>query len=158
MAYIRLAQKGDEDGIHDSHMISIREVCIHDHGPEEVKGWGYRERGNRWEVSVKEGEVWVVDHEGHIEGHGCMRVIDQNYAHVLGLYLTPAVIGQGFGKALLLLMINKAKRLGLSSITLDSTLTAHEFYKRFGFVDTGPATQHIIGGYPVTGIPMKLDL
>ena len=158
MAHIRIAQKGDEDGIHYSHMISIREVCVHDHGPEEIKGWGYRERGTRWDSAVENGEVWVVEKEGQIEGHACIRMRDEQRAHVLGLYLTPTVIGQGFGKKLLLLMIEKAKQAGMKEVTLDSTFTAHDFYKSFGFVDTGPCEQHVIGGYPVSGIPMKLVL
>ena len=36
MAYIRKARTGDENGIHESHMRSIREVCVHDHGEEEI--------------------------------------------------------------------------------------------------------------------------
>ena len=38
---IRQARFGDELGIHEAHMRSIREVCIHEHGPGEIKGWGY---------------------------------------------------------------------------------------------------------------------
>jgi hypothetical protein len=37
---IRKAKVGDESGIHEAHMRSIREICVKDHGEEEIKGWG----------------------------------------------------------------------------------------------------------------------
>jgi hypothetical protein len=37
---IREAKPGDESLIHEAHMRSIREVCIKDHGEEEIHGWG----------------------------------------------------------------------------------------------------------------------
>lgn len=91
MAYIRKARTGDENGIHESHMRSIREVCVHDHGEEEIRGWGYRERGTRWDDAVVKGDVWVVEHEGEIKGHACIRLKNEQEAHIYGLYLTPEV-------------------------------------------------------------------
>jgi hypothetical protein len=44
---IRKAVPGEEQEIHKVHMRSIREVCVKDHGEEEIKGWGNRELGNR---------------------------------------------------------------------------------------------------------------
>ena len=44
---IRLARPGEEAQIHEAHMRSIREICIKDHGEEEVRGWGNRPLGNR---------------------------------------------------------------------------------------------------------------
>jgi hypothetical protein len=56
------------------------------------------------------------------------------------------------------LMLEKAKASGASGVDLDSTITAHEFYKAFGFVDTGPMKRVDICGYPVTAYPMRLQL
>lgn len=44
---IRKALQTDREKIYEAHMRSIREICVKDHGEEEVKGWGYRELGNR---------------------------------------------------------------------------------------------------------------
>jgi hypothetical protein len=52
---IREARPGDESGMHEAQMRSIREVCIRDHGEEEVKGWGNRPLGDRWQKQVREG-------------------------------------------------------------------------------------------------------
>ena len=48
MPIVRRAQFGDQVGIHESHMRSIREICVHDHGEEETKSR---------EVSVSSAEV-----------------------------------------------------------------------------------------------------
>ena len=155
MPHIRKARPGDESGIHESHMRSIREICIHDHGEEEIKGWGYRELGTRWQDAVAKGDVWVVESKNEIKGHACISRKNQHEAHIDSLYLTPEVLGQGFGKDLLMLMLAKASDEKISSITLDSTLTAHQFYCSFGFIDTSTCQTQLVGGYPVRYFPMK---
>ena len=154
---IRKARPGDEDAIHDSHMRSIREVCVHDHGEEEIKGWGYRERGTRYERAIVEDYVWVVEHDDQIEGHGFIK-INGATAHIYSLYVTPVVLGKGYGKAIMKLMLNTAREQGVQEITLESSLTAHQFYQHFGFVDTEALKKVMIGGYPVRCIPMRLLL
>jgi hypothetical protein len=56
---IRLARPGDEAAVHAAHMRSIREVCVKDHGEEEIRGWGFRDLGNRWVDAILRKEVWV---------------------------------------------------------------------------------------------------
>ena len=65
---IRKARPGDEPAIHEAHMRSIREVCIKDHGKDEVKGWGNRTLGDRWTVAVRDSDVWVIEGGGEIRG------------------------------------------------------------------------------------------
>ena len=153
--FIRKAQKGDEVGMHESHMRSIREVCIHDHGPEEIKGWGYRPLRPNWQVGQQPNDhIWVVEYQQKIEGHGFIR-IKEKQAYILSLYLTPTVLGQGLGKELMNRMLAVAKEAHVTAVILESTLTAHKFYQRFGFVDTQPLQKRMIAGYPVSCIPMQ---
>ena len=149
---IRKAKTGEDDAIHSAHMRSIREVCVHDHG-EEILGWGYRECGDRWRQSIADGLVWVVEHEGQIEGVACIKFKD-GQAYILSLYLTPIVLGQGYGWRLMSIMLDVAKERGVKRIDLQSSLTAHAFYKRVGFVDSGPMERVVIGELSVRCIPM----
>ena len=92
-------------------MRSINEVCIKDHGEDELRGWGNRELGNGWIEAVKAGDVWVVESENGIEGHGYIKISEEKggkVGFIHGLYLTPEVLGMGFGKKLLDLMLQKA--------------------------------------------------
>ncbi len=158
--HVRLAKPGDEAAIHAAHMRSIREVCVKDHGEEEIRGWGFREQGNRWVDAILRKEVWVVEYQGSIQGMGYIRIFEENgasKAYLHALYLTPEVLGKKFGSRLMALMLERARTSGASGVDLDSTITAHEFYKAFGFVDTGSMKQVDIGGYPVTAYPMRLQ-
>lgn len=150
---IRKAQIGEDEAIHSAHMRSIREVCVHDHGEDEIKGWGYRECGSRWTHAIQNGLVWVVEHEGQIEGVACLKFGDVK-AYVLSLYLTPVVLGQGYGRKLMTLMLDISRERGVTQVELESSLTAHQFYLRTGFIDSGPLRRIMINGYLVSAIPM----
>lgn len=158
---IRRAKSGDESGIHEAHMRSIREICVKDHGEIEIKGWGNRPLGNRWIEAIKTGHVWVVESNNKIYGHAYIRLYndnEENKAHIHGLYLAPEAINHGLGKKLGTLMLHTAKKNGVKLVTLESTLTAHEFYKRLDFCDTGPMSTIDIGGLPVRYFPMAAQI
>ena len=158
---IRQAKPGDENAIHEAHMRSIREVCVKDHGEEEIRGWGNRPLGNRWVDAIKNDFVWVVEAQATIFGQGYIRFFEEGgrkKGHIHGLYLTPEVLRKGFGLKLARLMIEKAKEVGATSITLESTITAHDFYKSLGFVDNGSMKRVDIAGFPVRCFPMILEI
>jgi len=158
---IRKARSGDEPGIHEAHMRSIREICSQDHTEAEISGWGNRPLGNRWIDAIKTGHVWVVESNCHVYGHGYIRIFtehDCKQAHIHGLYLTLEAIKKGLGKKLAQLMLMTAKDEGVTLVTLQSTLTAHEFYKSLGFKDAGPMSTVEINGHPVRYYPMEIRL
>ena len=163
MAIVRRAKLRDQVGIHDSHMRSIREICVHDHGEEEIKGWGYREvrSHQQWEQTLSNTKkyIWVVEHENKIEGHCFISLVPEDAkADIHCLYLTPVVYKKGFGAILMEHMLEVAKENNIKKIFLQSTITAHSFYKKYGFEDAGPMQKVEIGGYPVRALPMKLEL
>jgi GNAT superfamily N-acetyltransferase len=154
---IRKARLGDERGIHEAHMRSIREVCAKDHGEEEIRGWGNRPLGDRWTASIRDRRVWVVEIEKVIQGVAYLRV-EPEAAQISALYLAPEALGQGFGERLMQLMLTEARSAGVRLVTLESTLTAHNFYKRFGFEESGPLKWMEIGGSRVRNFPIRLRL
>lgn len=157
---IRSALLCDAAGIHEAHMRSIREVCVKDHGEEEVKGWGHRELGDRWTNAIKNKEVLVVEYGNKIAGVGHLRIIPEKevVGHLHALYLTPEVIGMGLGKAMMKRLLMMARELKAQFVELDSSITAYDFYKHFGFCDNGSVKKVEIGGHFVTAYPMKLKL
>jgi GNAT superfamily N-acetyltransferase len=105
--------------------------------------------------------VWVVELGNKIEGHGYIRIFEEagrKLAHIHGLYLTPPVLRRGLGKRLTKHMLDVAREHGVVEVTLDSTVTAHEFYKHLGFVDSAPMRHANIGGSQVRCFPMRLEL
>lgn len=159
--FIRLARFGDERGIHEAHMRSIREICSKAHTPDEIRGWGNRPFNDKWSPLIQSGTLWVIEFESQIHGVAYIRISKEATevtAHIFGLYLTPEVVGKGFGANLMRLMLAAAKAGGAKLVTLDSSLNAHEFYKSFGFVDTGPLKYSEFGGSMVRGYPMALKI
>jgi GNAT superfamily N-acetyltransferase len=158
---IRKAKKGDEASIHEAHMRSIREICIHDHGEEEVKGWGNRPLGNRWISEIENGHVWVVELKEAIEGVGCIQISDTEkgkIGYISHLYLTPVAAGKGYGAKLMKLMLDVASDAQVKVIALESSLTALNFYKKYGFKESGPLIKVELGPSMVRAFPMSLSL
>lgn len=156
-ACIRRAVPGEEEAIHNAHMRSIREVCVKDHGEEEIKGWGYRPLGDRWIEAIKNDFVLVVEYRNEIYGVGHIKPVEKNderYAYLYALYFTPDVIGLGLAKEMLEIFFENVRSWGIDVIKLDSTITAYSFYKKYGFQDNGEMQKVEIGGYPVTCYPM----
>lgn len=128
---IRPGRPGGEAEIHESHMRSIREVCVIDHGVDEIRGFGY---------------LYFFSEAL------------QTHVYLHALYLTPELIGKGFGGKLVEIMLSQARAKGAQSIRLESSITAHNFYQNLGFKDRGPKQKFEIAGYPVTCFPMILTL
>ena len=55
-------------------------------------------------------------------------------------YVSPDARFRGVSKALLAALEDRARQLGLDRVTLESTLTAHRFYRTAGFLDHAPST------------------
>jgi len=156
---IRKAQFGDEMAIHQAHMESIREVCVKDHGPDEVQGWGNREFDDRWEKCIKQGFTWVLESNHQIDGVASFRRREiECEAHIHALYLKEIALGQGWGLKMLNVIVDEVKRMEFKKITLLSSITAYKFYKQFGFKDNGQIMQVEIGGSKVTCYPMIINL
>jgi GNAT superfamily N-acetyltransferase len=160
MALVRRARREDSKGIHEAHMRSILEICSKHHTKEEVAAWGGRPyREDQRHHAINNHLVWVAEQDEDIKGFGHFIIKekdDQIHGHVLGLYLTPEVTGQGIGKKIFQLMLREAKCANVKSISLESTLTAHEFYKKLGFNDRGEEIKVEIGGVGIRCFPMDM--
>jgi dipeptidase E len=158
---VRRAAVQDAEGIHRAHMKSIQEICSKDHTPEEIQGWGNRPyREDQRVAAIQNDFVWVVEDQSSIEGYGHLKISEKEglkHAHIYGLYLTPKVTGRSFGKAIFEMMMDEVAEAGVNQVTLESTLTAQEFYRKMGFVNDGPEVRVEINGSPVRCYPMKKE-
>lgn len=150
--HIRSAQTGEATTICTVIRRSITECCIDDHHGDAglMEAW----LRNKTVASV---ETWLQDTEAHCivgdrdgatQGFGMSRG-DQ----VLLCYVTPEARFTGLGKALLQALERHAIAQGLSTLRLESTRTAEAFYRRNGFLPTGPAVQ----AFGLQGLPMAKE-
>lgn len=162
MFEVRRARSKDAIGIHEAHMRSIREVCSKDHTPEEIQGWGNRPyREDQRVDAIQKQHVWVVENGGKIAGYSHLTFFNKDdliRGYIAALYLAPEANGQGLGAKLVHSMIAEARNQNAIEINLESTLTAHGFYRKMGFRDSGEQSTVEVGGSQVRCIPMTLKL
>lgn len=158
---VRRATIDDARAIHEAHMLSIQTVCIQEHTAEEIRGWGGRPYNEAQRVlSIQKNLVWVVELNGKIEGYAAIQLLEkdgQRFGYIAGLYLSLVALGRGYGRQMFDLMMDAAKEYSAQKVKLESTLTAHGFYKKMGFLDAGPMMYADIGGSQVRCIPMEFN-
>jgi predicted acetyltransferase len=162
MPQIRRATLYDAAAIHEAHMKSIQEVCYKDHSQDEIMAWGNRPFDESMRNNATQNDfVWVVEFGDEIEGFGHFKIIEKDdfiKGHIWGLYLTKKALGFGLGKEIVHLMIDEANKMNLKIITLESSITAFNFYKKLNFQDTGPMQTLMINGQKIRCFPMEMRL
>ena len=149
-AHVRAAKEEDAEAACEVLRRSITECCSADHNdaPTQLAPWLENktpENVRQWIVDPRNCAV-VAESHGDVIGIAMMFVSGE----VTLCYLVPEARFTGIGKALLAELESKASALGLIELRLNSTKTAHAFYLRNGFADSGPsAIWHGIGCTPM---------
>ncbi len=157
---IRRAQHFDAAKIIESHRRSIREVCSKDYNQQQIAVWSGRNfRDEVWQQTMDTDFVWVISNSRNdIYGFGHLKIKLDKQAVVAGLYFIPEVMGKGFGKKLIELIILECRQQGVKNVTLSSTITAKSFYEKMGFQCLGDLSSVEIGGEKIDCYEMKITL
>jgi len=155
--HIRRAIYEDAANIISAHRRSIREVCAADYRPEQIAAWSGRPfQTERWCQTMDKDMVWVVsDTERDIYGFGHLQFTDKPSAEIAGLYFVPEIIGKGFGRQLIQIMLDECQKRNIQNISLSATITAKSFYERAGFRQVDEMASVNIGGQPIECFDMK---
>jgi GNAT superfamily N-acetyltransferase len=136
---------------------SIRELCRLDHGGREsvLREWcGQKTPAVLAAALADPGMFWVVatrPKDDALLGVGLLGAGGLVHA----VYVHPEFARRGVGSALLSALEREARRRGLSVLSLESTATAHPFYRFRGFEDDGPKVLRFGG---VAAQPMRKRL
>ena len=120
---------------------SIEVLCVADHqndrsllaewisnkAEEEVRRW-IQDPANWSAVAVEAGQVV-----------GFAMLSEQGT--VLLMYVLPEASGHGIGAKLLAAIEDRSRDVGLRKLRLESTLTAKDFYKKHGFIESKAAAE-----------------
>jgi dipeptidase E len=157
---IRRASITDARQIHEAHMKSIQDICSQNYSAAEIQAWGHRAFKEEKRIeSITNDLVWVVEDHGSIEGYGHFKIQDdKQMGFIYGLYLTPKVVGKKLGRSIIDLMIIEAKLKKITEISLNATLTAHKFYQKMGFQDSGVESSLEVNGQQIRCIPMSMKV
>jgi predicted N-acetyltransferase YhbS len=88
------------------------------------------------EAHLRDGRVRVAERDGIIVGFSVL-LPAQDELEVDGLFVEPAHWGSGVGRALMLDMLDTARRQGTGAVIVIASLSAQGFYAKFGFSPVG---------------------
>jgi putative acetyltransferase len=150
---IRPATPADAEGICRMHVESIRVVCAADYSPEQIEVWAGPKRPQDYVDYIQHGStMFVAEADGEIVGFGALYGDE-----VKAVYVSPRTQRMGIGRALLATLEREAIHRGITTIKLESTITAQRFYESQGFAQIAP-TVHCMCGVDVPCIAMTKDL
>lgn len=151
-AIIREARETDAAKICEVLIRSVREICAKDYNHDEtvLQDW----------CSNKDPELvaqWINNPANfcvvaELAPHGTVGVAMYNRSEssIHLCYLVQEALHQGIGSQLLTSLETEAARLGHTIITLSSSITARDFYKRHGYVENGePVYWRSVLGFPM---------
>ena len=118
---------------------SIECLCIQDHGNDSDKLALWLKNKSveicqRWFFNKASRAFVAIDNKQIV---GVSHIDNEGFLYLC--YVSPRFIGRGFGRSLLQAAEMQAARWDIDSITLDSTLSAKQFYEHLGYVENGEA-------------------
>ncbi|MEM9440082.1 MAG: GNAT family N-acetyltransferase [Pseudomonadota bacterium] len=105
---------------------------------------------------MEEGEYWVAD-SGIICGCVCLQVFDGGYGQVHAFFIDPDRQRQGVGRLLWRKVLERAKILGIKSLSLDADPAAVPFYRAMGFIEIGQTPSGSIEGRMLPKMEYQLE-
>ena len=136
---VRTAEEKDAEAACHVLRQSIAKLCVADHGNDVqlLNGWLANKTPENVRTWIKTSDVTVMVAERNhvIIGVGAVTAD----GHVVLNYVSPQTRFQGVSKAVLAAMEKHLKQNGCDQSRLQSSLTAHRFYRSAGYRDDGKA-------------------
>lgn len=137
MITVRRAVAADIGAMSEVLIASITELCGLDHknDPAAMAAWTANKtpEGVRRILENPNVQMFVAEHDGVLAAVGCIQggnEIGLNYVH-------PTHRFRGISRALLKAMEQALREAGVTEVRLNSTQTAHDFYRANGWEDAG---------------------
>jgi len=126
---IRLARDEDCTAIARLHRETIRHINSKDYSEDIIQVWSARTNAQRFRGNSDKCKRWVA-----VQGDKIVGFYDHGFdCELWGLYVHKDYVGKGIGSRLLKTAENSLQKHGCKKITLKSTITAKDFYKKQGY-------------------------
>ncbi|HVR69659.1 MAG TPA: GNAT family N-acetyltransferase [Vicinamibacteria bacterium] len=158
---VRRAALSDVDGIAAAHLDSIRSIGPLYYAAPIVNDWCARVEGDLYVEAMDRGEVFfvAVDEGGdtsEVLGFSSHRIDD--HEHGTAVYVRGRAARHGIGSALFRSAQAAAVAAGATSIHVDASLAAVEFYKVNGFEQVGRGEHRLWSGRTMACVFMRKSL
>lgn len=155
--HIRLSKLSDARALARLHRSTIRSINSADYSPTIIRSWTSRSTAKRFRHLLSTCIRYVAIENEMIMGFG--ELIGES-GEIHGMYVHKDWIGKGIGKKIFAKLENRAKKMGLTKLTLNSSITAKEFYEHCGCSVTKKIQHRLRNGVLMEAFRMEkiLDL
>lgn len=139
MIIIRKATKADAQACWDIRNAAINKGCAGFYDVGDLIIWTEGELTEQFSRIV-DAHFYVAEHVSDASPLKTVvgtAMLDEPYAQLEALFVSPDAMGWGVGKMLLQFIEAKAFNLGLAQLRLEATLNAVDFYRHCGFGGEG---------------------
>lgn len=127
---IRRFKPGDEMALLRVFQSAIRETAAHDYTAEQRAAWAQPDMNpERWARQISALKPFVTEINGEIAGYADL----QPHGLIDHFYVAAHYASHGVGTRLMQHIETEARRLGMSELTSEVSITAEPFFARFGF-------------------------
>ena len=129
--HIRRFQSGEELALFEVYYSAIHLIARNDYSEEQLNAWAPSDLDRElWVNRINRINPFVAEIDGKPVGYAD---IQQN-GYIDHFFVSGHHSRQGVGKALMQVIRSEAKRLNITELTSNVSLTAQPFFERFGFV------------------------
>lgn len=158
---IRRAGPADANDIAAVHLDSIHEIGPRYYEPSVVTDWAASITADLYTPAMARGEVFFIAVElvggtPQVLGFSSHRVDGDE--HGTAVYVRGDALRMGVGSALFRAAEAEARAAGASTIEIDASLAAVDFYKRNGFEEVGRGEHLLPSGRPMDCVFMRKNL
>jgi putative acetyltransferase len=155
---IRRADRKDVDAIAAAHRDSIRSIGPEYYVEAVVSDWEARVEGQLYVTAMDRGETFFIatgalGGESAVLGFSSHRIDDE--VHRTAVYVRGDVARLGVGSALFRAAEASAIAAGATSLEIDASLAAVEFYKANGFEEIGRGEHRLSSRRPMACVFMR---
>ena len=156
MSKLRLATEKDSTAIWGVRTEAIRGISAAYYDIKDMEKWSPSDMPSKFSEIVKNNNWYVIELlDGAIIATG---FLDDKKGSVEAIFVKPAHQGKGFAA----MILNKLEKLARSKkykkLTLEATLNAENFYKKFGYKPVKKATYHSEVGLELDCVLMEKTL
>ncbi|MFK3775025.1 GNAT family N-acetyltransferase [Pseudomonas sp. NPDC089406] len=131
---IRAGALEDAEEIFRIHKDSVVSLCAAEYKSEQIAMWLDGRSAETYVEAIVGGNLWLA------QGRLIYGFVEIDGHEISKLFIRGSMAGQGIGKQLLELALEKICSAGYSTAYLEATLNAEKFYERFGFRKIGEGT------------------
>jgi GNAT superfamily N-acetyltransferase len=134
---------------------AIEAIARSYYGEQDISRWASAAMPKTFEDVIVSLDVVVAEQLGQVIGWG---FLDKNASRVEAVFVDPDFQGSGVGTRILEMIENIARKGGVKSLTLSSTLNAVQFYEHRGFERHRQSKYHHPDGFDLDCMVMVKTL